>query len=111
MSDWRRTARLIGVRVTGWRARAFDYLAKGEPVYGIHIAGPVEQDARTVRQHCARCGVQLMAYMDGGQQRQQPPIGTYREGTLLERGGLGLVALDRIAVPTCAPRIARKRSA
>lgn len=26
MSGWRETARLLGLRVTGWRARAFDYL-------------------------------------------------------------------------------------
>jgi hypothetical protein len=25
-NDWRRTARLIGLVVSGWRARAFDYL-------------------------------------------------------------------------------------
>lgn len=93
------------------RREQADALAKGEPAYGVHLAGPVEQDARSVRQHCARCGVQLVAYIDGGEKRHQPPAGTFREGTLLQRGALGLAVLDRVAVPTCAARVARKRSA
>lgn len=79
--------------------------------YSIHLAGPVEQDGRSVHQHCARCGVQLVGYLDGGEKRQQPPAGTYREGTLLERGGLGLVVLTRVAQPSCQPQRVQARTA
>jgi len=37
MSDWRKTARMLGIKITGWRARAFDYLESNGQMFCAHF--------------------------------------------------------------------------
>ena len=37
MNDWRDTARMLGLRVTGWKARAFDYLEANGLAFCAHF--------------------------------------------------------------------------
>ena len=49
MSDWRDTAKLIGLRVTGWRARAFDYLEQNGMRFCAHFG--TDNAVAIARQH------------------------------------------------------------
>ncbi len=63
-ADWRYTAKLLGIRVTGWKARAFNYLeANGMTFCGhfgtdnaIEIARKHWRDRRKAKQSKTRFG-------------------------------------------------------
>lgn len=94
-----------------------DAIDRGEPSFGVHIAGPIQQIDRVVEQRCARCAVVISRSIGGlpVPMRWFPDSSLFPEGALIERGYLGIGRpRGRVTAPTCeqvvAPAGVRRRA-